>query len=91
MSRTFLQDLRNWFRAEDHGEDVTLAPLDTTPAELEAFRHNMGLDRPVPIQYVDFLLHDNDGTIRKSLRPFFPDDRHAACAERGDDYAHEHP
>jgi peptide/nickel transport system permease protein len=34
----------------------TLAPLDTTPAELEAFRHNMGLDRPVPVQYVDFLL-----------------------------------
>ena len=35
----------------------TLAPLDTTPAELEAFRHNMGLDRPVPVQYLDFLSH----------------------------------
>jgi len=35
----------------------TLAPLDTTPAELAQFRHNMGLDRPVPVQYLDFLVH----------------------------------
>jgi hydrophobe/amphiphile efflux-3 (HAE3) family protein len=32
--------------------------------------------------YVDFLLHDNDGTIRKALRPFFPDDRHAQMIVR---------
>jgi len=44
----------------------TLAPLDTTPAELEAFRHNMGLDRPVPIQYVDFLLHAVQGDFGTS-------------------------
>ena len=32
--------------------------------------------------YVDFLLHDNDGSIRKALRPFFPDDRHAQIVTR---------
>lgn len=31
MPRRFLQDFRSWFRAEDLGEDVTLAPLDTSP------------------------------------------------------------
>lgn len=32
-----------------------LAPLDATPAERAEFAKNMGLDRPIPIQYVDFL------------------------------------
>ncbi|HYD10272.1 MAG TPA: MMPL family transporter [Acidimicrobiales bacterium] len=32
--------------------------------------------------YVDFLLHDNEGNIRKSLRPFFPDERHAQMVSR---------
>jgi hydrophobe/amphiphile efflux-3 (HAE3) family protein len=32
--------------------------------------------------YVDFLLHDNDGSIRKALRPFFPDERHAQMIVR---------
>src|SRR4029077_21043330 len=44
----------------------TLAPLDTTPAELEQFRHNMGLDRPVPVQYADFLLHAVQGDFGTS-------------------------
>jgi hydrophobe/amphiphile efflux-3 (HAE3) family protein len=30
----------------------------------------------------DFLLHDNDGTIRKALRPFFPDEKHAQMVVR---------
>ena len=30
----------------------------------------------------DFLLHDNEGQIRKSLRPFFPDDTHAQMVVR---------
>lgn len=30
----------------------------------------------------DFLLHDNEGEIRKSLRPFFPDDTHAQMVVR---------
>ena len=30
----------------------------------------------------DFLLHDNDGSIRKALRPFFPDEHHAQMVVR---------
>ncbi len=30
----------------------------------------------------DFLLHDNEGEIRKSLRPFFPNDTHAQMVVR---------
>lgn len=33
-------------------------------------------------QWVDFLLHDNQGDIRKSLRPFFPDEGHAQMVTR---------
>ena len=44
----------------------TLAPLDTTAEELEQFRHNMGLDRPVPIQYLDFLAHAVQGDFGTS-------------------------
>lgn len=32
--------------------------------------------------WVDFLLHDNQGDIRKALRPFFPDERHAQMVVR---------
>src|SRR3954447_5414366 len=32
--------------------------------------------------YVDFLIHENDGSIRKALRPFFPDERHAQMIVR---------
>ena len=35
----------------------TLAPLEATPEERVAFAHNMGLDRPIPVQYADFLAH----------------------------------
>lgn len=30
----------------------------------------------------DFLLHDNEGEIRKALRPFFPDEQHAQMVVR---------
>lgn len=33
-------------------------------------------------EWVDLLLHDNEGEIRKSLRPFFPDERHAQMVVR---------
>ena len=33
-------------------------------------------------EWVDFLLHDNTGEIRKSLRTFFPDDGHAQMIVR---------
>lgn len=50
----------------------TLAPLDTTPAELEAFKHNMGLDRPVPVQYLDFLAHAVRGDFGMSYSSHEP-------------------
>jgi peptide/nickel transport system permease protein len=34
---------------------AVLLPLDTPPEDVAAFRHEMGLDRPLPIQYVYFL------------------------------------
>lgn len=38
------------------GDPATvLLPLDTPPEEVEAFRHKMGLDRPLPIQYLFFV------------------------------------
>src|SRR5919197_524742 len=46
----------------------TLAPLDTTPEELELFRHRMGLDRPVPVQYLDFLARAVHGDFGESYR-----------------------
>jgi hypothetical protein len=33
-------------------------------------------------EWNDFLLHDNEGEIRKSLRPFFPNDRNAQMVVR---------
>jgi ABC-type dipeptide/oligopeptide/nickel transport system permease component len=50
----------------------TLAPLDTTPEELALFRHNMGLDRPVPIQYADFMAHAVQGDFGISFRHHEP-------------------
>ena len=37
------------------------------------------MDNP---EWVDFLLHDNTGAIRKSLRPFFPNDGNAQMVTR---------
>ena len=34
---------------------AVLLPLDTPAEDVEAFRHKMGLDRPLPIQYLYFL------------------------------------
>ncbi len=34
---------------------AVLLPLDTPPEQIEAFRHEMGFDRPLPIQYLYFL------------------------------------
>ena len=36
---------------------ATLAPLEATPEQRAEFAHNMGLDRPIPVQYADFLAH----------------------------------
>lgn len=34
---------------------AVLLPLDTPPEDIDVFRHEMGFDRPLPIQYVYFL------------------------------------
>lgn len=34
---------------------AVLLPLDTPPEQIKAFRHEMGFDRPLPIQYLIFL------------------------------------
>ena len=47
---------------------VTLAPLNTTAEELELFRHRMGLDRPVPVQYADFITRAVQGDFGSSFR-----------------------
>lgn len=39
------------------------------------------LDNP---EFVQFLLYDNQGEVRKALRPFFPDDTHAQMITRLD-------
>ena len=45
-----------------------LAPIDTTAEELEALRKLHGLDRPLPVQYWNFLYGVLRGDFGKSLR-----------------------
>ena len=45
-----------------------LVPLNTTAEEVERFRHAMGLDRPVPVQYADFLWRAVHGDFGESFR-----------------------
>ena len=52
---------------------VTLERLNAIPAEERM------LGNP---EWIDFLLYDNEGEIRKSLRPFFPDNEHAQMVVR---------
>jgi peptide/nickel transport system permease protein len=35
---------------------AVLLPLDTPPEDIEVFRHEMGFDRPLPVQYFYFLI-----------------------------------
>jgi peptide/nickel transport system permease protein len=51
---------------------ATLAPLEATPEERAIFAHNMGLDRPIPEQYVDFLLHAARGDFGMSYSSHEP-------------------
>jgi uncharacterized protein len=52
---------------------ATLARYSAVPADQQTF------DNP---EWVRFLLFDNRGEIRKSLRPFFPDEGHAQMVTR---------
>ncbi len=60
-------------RTEDTGE--TAARLLAVPADQQV------LSNP---EWVKFLLYDNEGEVRKALRPFFPDDTHALMISRLD-------
>src|ERR1700720_4452805 len=45
-----------------------LLPLNTPPDQVEVFRHNMGLDQSVPVQYVAFLGRALHGDFGVSFR-----------------------
>src|SRR5262249_14206219 len=40
----------------------------TSQAEIDRYRHELGLDRPVPVQYLDFLSHAVRGDFGTSFR-----------------------
>jgi peptide/nickel transport system permease protein len=45
-----------------------LLPVNTPPDQVQAFRHNMGLDQPVPLQHVAFLGRAVHGDFGVSFR-----------------------
>jgi ABC-type dipeptide/oligopeptide/nickel transport system permease component len=45
-----------------------LLPLDASQEDRDRFRAAMGLDRPLPVQYADFLVHAAQGDFGNSLR-----------------------
>ena len=49
-----------------------LVPLDSSPAEIDRFRHAMGLDQPVPVQYMQFLGRATQGDFGNSFRHHSP-------------------
>lgn len=49
-----------------------LVPLNTSQQEVDRFRHDMGLDRPPPVQYLDFLVRALHGDFGESFRHHEP-------------------
>lgn len=52
-----------------------LLPINTPPEQIASFRHQLGLDKPVPAQYVDFLgraLHGDFGNSLRNRTPALP-------------------
>jgi peptide/nickel transport system permease protein len=45
-----------------------MLPSEATDAQIRAFRHEMGFDRPLAVQYVDFMRHLVRGDFGQSLR-----------------------
>jgi len=73
-------------KAEAAGDTASVeartADLATTSTRLLSIPPDQQtLDNPA---YVQFLLYDNQGQVRKALRPFFPDDTHALMITRLD-------
>lgn len=51
------------------GDPVSvLAPLNIAPEEREIYRQRLGLDRPIPVQYADFVVHAMQGDFGTSFR-----------------------
>jgi peptide/nickel transport system permease protein len=51
------------------GDPVRLMVPDTaTEEDIATLRHSLGLDRPLPVQFADFLLHAVQGDLGTSLR-----------------------
>ena len=51
------------------GDPTTLLlPVEATPDEIATFRTALGLDRPLPVQYVKFLTH---GAVHSQLGRFY--------------------
>src|SRR4030081_514485 len=46
-----------------------LLPLNTPPEQVQVFRHNMGLDQPIPVQYAAFLGRAVPGEFGVASRP----------------------
>jgi ABC-type dipeptide/oligopeptide/nickel transport system permease component len=54
---------------------AVLLPVNTPPDQVQVFRHSMGLDQPVPVQYVAFLgraLHGDFGVSLRNRTPALP-------------------
>lgn len=64
---------------EDRREECERPGFTANPGDLGLDPEQAVLTNPA---WVDFLLHDNTGEIRKSLRTFFPDDTHAQMIVR---------
>lgn len=47
---------------------AALMPLNTSPEDIELFRHAAGLDQPIPLQYVNFMAHALRGDFGQSFR-----------------------
>ncbi len=60
-------------------QEVRLDDSFLTLERINAVQGERSFDNP---EWVDFLLFDNRGEIRKSLRPFFPDEGHAQMITR---------
>jgi ABC-type dipeptide/oligopeptide/nickel transport system permease component len=43
-------------------------PPESTEEQVAAFRHTMGFDRPLPVQFLDFIAHAARGDFGQSLR-----------------------
>jgi ABC-type dipeptide/oligopeptide/nickel transport system permease component len=54
---------------------AVLLPVNTPPDQVQVFRHSMGLDQPVPVQYMAFLgraLHGDFGVSLRNRTPALP-------------------